>query len=447
MHKLLTEPQMAVLRWIAEGTPSGVYEAGFEHRITARALERRGLVKVRGHGASWSATVTPAGVYYVAHGRYAPAEAPKRAPAPTARSAPERTARPAAAPVEIMDLLGQLREAGGALRLEAPTDVDRVSYRRAVEHVRAAGQLASDERIKLNGARRGPLVVKLVQVSTTDEPVIVVPDEPDPRDPAVRAAQGKLREVSDSAMPRALAVVQAIAHECAARGWAIAFDEKTGFAITIGEDAYRCRLLEERENRDVFPEADIAKRKYDWQRVSATRMSVPTGRLRLVIGEGYRERWWADRKRWTLASKLPDFFAALDKMSAAERERRARLEQANREDLAFWEQSVARAHELHLHALNAQRARAQAASWRQANDLRAYADEIASRWEEKGASGASSEWVSWLRDEADRIDPLLGTDDLRVETPEKISHADLDKHMPKGWTSYRAPAPPKWLPS
>lgn len=446
MHKLLTEPQLAVLRWIAEGTPSGVYEAGFEHRITARALERRGLIKVRGHGASWSATITLAGEYYVEHGNFEPAEVPKRAPAPKARSAAARTARPAAAPVEIIDLLGRLREAGGVLRIEKPTDVDRASYRRAVKEVRAAGELASDERIKLNEARRGPLVIVLVQVSTANEPVIVVPDEPDPRDPAVRAAQGRLRDVSDSAKPRALALVQAIANECAARGWATSFDEKTGFMITIGEDAYRCRLLEERENRDVFPEADIAQRKYDWQRVSATRMSVHTGRLRLVIGEGYRERWWADRKRWTLASRLPDFFAALDEISAAERERRARLEQAHRDDLALWEKSVARAHELHLHAINGQRAQAQVASWRQANELRAYADEIASRNAEKGEP-AASEWVSWLRAEADRIDPLLDDGGLRVETPEKISHADLDKHMPKGWTSHRPPDPPRWLPS
>ncbi|UOQ58769.1 hypothetical protein MUN78_08115 [Leucobacter allii] len=73
-------------------------------------------------------------------------------------------------------------------------------------------------------------------------------------------------------------------------GWALAFDEKTRFAINIGEDTYRCRLQQE-------------------ARRGAVQHKRP---LPLEIDEGWHERWWADRRRWTLAAKLPGFFAALD---------------------------------------------------------------------------------------------------------------------------------------
>lgn len=58
----LNESQAAVLAWIVEGCPAGIYPDGsFNHRITARALESRGLVKVEGHGSSWRATATDRG--------------------------------------------------------------------------------------------------------------------------------------------------------------------------------------------------------------------------------------------------------------------------------------------------------------------------------------------------------------------------------------------------
>jgi hypothetical protein len=43
---------------------------GDTHNVTARALERRGLAKVSGSGASWKAQTTDAGRYVVEHGEY-----------------------------------------------------------------------------------------------------------------------------------------------------------------------------------------------------------------------------------------------------------------------------------------------------------------------------------------------------------------------------------------
>ncbi|HEV8176378.1 MAG TPA: hypothetical protein VGP44_01695, partial [Gemmatimonadales bacterium] len=56
----LTQAQLDLLGWIADGCPEGVVE-GESYRISAVALlRRRGLVKTRGRGADWSA-ITPRG--------------------------------------------------------------------------------------------------------------------------------------------------------------------------------------------------------------------------------------------------------------------------------------------------------------------------------------------------------------------------------------------------
>lgn len=73
-QNLLNEKQLAVLRWFGEGRPKGVYEHGFDHRVTARALDRRGLLSVQGHGRSWRASLTDEGRYYLEHGSYPTSE-------------------------------------------------------------------------------------------------------------------------------------------------------------------------------------------------------------------------------------------------------------------------------------------------------------------------------------------------------------------------------------
>jgi len=444
----LSDKQLAVLRWVAEGRPKGVYEDGFEHRITARALERRGLLSVRGHGASWRAALTDDGRYYLAHDDYPPVDEPEPARPQPRRQAPRPEPEPPLLP--IPDLLAQLGDAGGVLKIDDPTPVQRASYRRAVEAARASGEIPTQQRLKLTGMKRGPLIVELVALAGEGvRQHIAVPGEPNESRQEVVAlrADRSLLAVADETLPRALALVQAIADECARRGWMLTVDAEPSFLITVGEDEYRCLLSEERETRDVFAEEDVAARKYDWQRVSPTRQQVFSGRLRLEVGPSWEHRWWADRKRWTLASKLNEMFNTIEELSAAARAKRERLAAAHREQLARWEAAVPVARDRYLRARNADRASKQLAAWTRARELRAYADAVEAAAEAGGDDRAhANEWASWLRQEADRQDPLRRRDELRVDTPAEISAADLDRHMPNGWTVRNPPDPPRWLP-
>ncbi len=65
----LTAAQRAVLQWVHDGCATGVYE-DWAHRLVARALHNRGLLLVKGHGSSWTATITKEGVHYLETGTY-----------------------------------------------------------------------------------------------------------------------------------------------------------------------------------------------------------------------------------------------------------------------------------------------------------------------------------------------------------------------------------------
>jgi hypothetical protein len=55
--KALTQRQANILGWIGEGCPERDWP-NYTHRTTAKVLQAQGLVKVKGHGPGWRATVT-----------------------------------------------------------------------------------------------------------------------------------------------------------------------------------------------------------------------------------------------------------------------------------------------------------------------------------------------------------------------------------------------------
>ncbi|MGB3332460.1 MAG: hypothetical protein WBA79_06600 [Mycobacterium sp.] len=94
----LTDAQFKVLQWINDGRPEGVF-AGWAHRTSARALASRGLARVKGHGANWTATIEPAGTYYLEHGAFPdqPSVGPRTRSVPKRRRLPRP--EPATAPI------------------------------------------------------------------------------------------------------------------------------------------------------------------------------------------------------------------------------------------------------------------------------------------------------------------------------------------------------------
>lgn len=58
----LNDKQINVLEWVKQGCPDGVLaEDNYSHRVSAKALQSRGLLRVSGHGKTWRAEVTERG--------------------------------------------------------------------------------------------------------------------------------------------------------------------------------------------------------------------------------------------------------------------------------------------------------------------------------------------------------------------------------------------------
>jgi hypothetical protein len=257
-------------------------------------------------------------------------------------------------------------------------------------------------------------------------------------------ASSLVANVSDDQLERALGIVLAVADNCAKRGWKVEADPAGHFTVRSEPDVVVVRVVEEREKRDVYLDVDITERKYDWQRVSPSRVEVFAGRLRVEVQHGTAVQWWADRKRWAVESKLDQVAIATAQFFATAVESRIERRAQHERDLVAWAEAIEHAKEQHLRALNSDRAAEQVARWRRASELRAYAKAV--RAAASNTSGASAsdalKWARWLEAEAGRLDPTTDPDAIRINAPKNPSTWDLSKYMPRGWTAGHPPAGP-----
>ncbi len=90
------------------------------------------------------------------------------------------------------------------------------------------------------------------------------------------------------------------------------------------------------------------------------------------------------------------------------------------------------------------RASEQVAKWRQAGELRAYAQAVRQAAASTSGSAATDAlaWARWLEAEAARLDPTNDPTAMRIKKPQNPSPWDLSKYMPRGWTAAYPPAAP-----
>jgi hypothetical protein len=81
----LNPRQFDVLRWIADGCPSGVM-ADHTYKTTAVALQNRRLIKISKKGGRWRAEITSAGQRYLSDGSTPVLASADRGDAPQARA-------------------------------------------------------------------------------------------------------------------------------------------------------------------------------------------------------------------------------------------------------------------------------------------------------------------------------------------------------------------------
>jgi hypothetical protein len=341
----LTAGQVAVLRWIADGYPQGEGES--IRRISARALHRRGLVRVRRSGRTWTAAITPAGRAWLdAH--------PADAAVPT--DGPEALVR------RVVDAGGCLdvgESAEAKVRYEAPVRASLHSPNRPKGwrlELKNVGNWSSP-RYRVMLVRYFDDLVDLIPVA--------VPSRVAGYHPAVtRFLADKDRQmVSPAHLDRAARLLQALADEAPRRG--IAAHAPGGAPRPV--DTYYARRIERahlvleapagtygvRIKEQSAPGGrSIERRPYSRQSRrpawldSRDREFVSTGVLELLVegpGMAYNGNRLADSKTATLEAKLPRVFRAIEieRLKAEERQREREREAADRRHR--WEAAMAEA--------------------------------------------------------------------------------------------------------
>ncbi|OHV63221.1 hypothetical protein [Pseudofrankia sp. BMG5.36] len=231
--------------------------------------------------------------------------------------------------------------------------------------------------------------------------------------------------------------MQALVGECARRGHETRpRDDGPSFELVIRSETIEVTVNEEKDKAARISDEDLAQLKYDWQRASPTTVLGWSGRLVMTLPS---ERRWADRKRWTLDSQLSSLLMTAESIADGRIAARAHAERVRIERRERWEQAVQEAREAYVVELNRGRLADQLQAQAHARDLRAYADAITARattLDIEAERRAALDWAGWIRQEADRLDPLLVAGQLSYLTPDEVPPAKLGPFMPEGMSAY-----------
>ncbi|WP_448810378.1 hypothetical protein [Agromyces bauzanensis] len=364
----LNQKQVDVLAWIDDGCPVGVYEQGYEHRIIARALERRGLVSIQGRGPSWSVTITDSGRAW--------------------KSAPPTNIEPDES--EADQLITRVLEADGHLLLADDREEEKALARLVRMSLRSPNR-PKGKKLEMRGTGQwghGPK--EIIFVEHFDDHVevspMIVPARTAKYHPAVKSflADKERQFVTKEHVPRAARILHAIAHEAPRRGLELLTTEQA----LKGIDDHRARDVR-RGHLALRTPAGIygltirevpgpggrkmERRRWNERKTQPAWLEgrgwefISTGKLELIVrgpDADYNGDRYRDAKSVTLEDKLPEVFRSFEihKLRAEWRaqeqerkktERRSRWEAAMTDararyaEHARWEHFKQRSHQWH----------------------------------------------------------------------------------------------------
>ncbi|NRG40187.1 hypothetical protein HRK28_04565 [Rathayibacter sp. VKM Ac-2835] len=401
----LTENQVAILQWIADGAPADRYPSGFAHRITARALASRGYVSIEGRGDGWRATITADGIKRL-----------EDIPTPTS---------PPASP-EGDALYARVLAADGLLELEP--GADEASRARVVSEYNDSPTRLPGSKLVFHETSWFSAIASIEIVGVFDEVVphayVAVSDDLRVTHPLARAF---LRSNYDNLVTpahahRAARILQALIREALRRGWEVlehgeAEEWRTSstrvtyasFDIKTAEARYAVLVREmSAAGGEQVPFAQ-RHRGPAW-RIGRSTEFISTGRLEVRLfgwlldrdGTPFRE---SKRPLKPIGLALDELMRTIvmTDMQLVERRRREERERARRR--ARWESVRAEAVERFREAKHREALVEQSEKWTRAQQLRAYAaaGELALP---DDARDALREWFKSAARQADAIDPL-----------------------------------------
>lgn len=436
--KHLNDKQIRVLRWIERGCPDGEYaDDNYGHRITAKALASRGLVKIEGRGKTWRAILTAAGSARMS-------------------DAGEQRGKASGAGKELLDLRHRLEEASGQLRIDARDG--GIDYRTLANQFNRSEHRPHGKQLRLSSPDWGRTYVLEYQEWLWD--LVAIP-EVKPVGPGSRLGPlAKLflsnrddQFVSKDSLARASRLLEAIARQAAVAGVGVrdprAVDERKrrnggnvrGWSghleLESGSAILRVQVREKpgpgAEKFDYYPDGDFNRTAYNriqrlpaWQR-NRNHTFVPTGELELRVtrpGFGFDRARWKDKKAAPLETQLGGLFQELEvaRLEAAARLRRER--EAEEQRKLDWEAAMARARVLYRASQEEALLIEQAAIWRRQEEVRTFLEELRRR--DDGSNEALRTWITTGERVMNRLDAF---DALATPTFPAPTAQDLQPYL------------------
>jgi hypothetical protein len=427
-RKTLTEAQVDLLRWVADGCADDVYE-GTNHHISVAALQRRGLALTAGRGDAWTASVTGAGIAYLAE---------VDGPTPPVARRPN---------VSISDqLLADVEAAGG--RLEVPTRTwgrGGVNWERRVEVAIERGKVPPGKELRFHWLRGDHDLITLTDVPEDMVPVsaaVPLPARVGRYHPVVREfrSDAKGLDVSKAALPRVSLILHALVTEAIARGYKVDYAGEHHLGFTA--DDHRVTLAVEevgvRHRWVTKPDRDQPGDPYGirhYKQVAVRDDSRATGRLVFEYVPPGRDRRrvtkWSDRRGSRIEDVLAEILAEVPVAAAEARHQRVEAERQAAIRRAEWEQAMDAARGRYVEQLCREELEQQMSRRDEALRIRSYAEALTAV---HGSEPTTAAWVAWMHGRAAELDPLASPPSM-PDPPEKVQPEDLRPYL-KGRSPY-----------
>lgn len=436
-RKTLTQAQLDVLEWISDGCPDGVTD-GYDHRISAAALRKRGLVETNGRGPSWTAEVTAAGRDHLARAKEPGAPLPRQ---------------PNVSVTE--QLVSDVQGAGGTLLLPIERGPGSVDYFQRVTAAHRHGKVPAGNRLKVRATQNDEWEIKLVDspaMPNLELKPVPVPAKVSRYHPVVRTFrdQSDRHEVTKAQLERSLLLLQGLVIAAEDQGFAVenvdtgvgqrGYMPWTGprdghIRVTVRGHQESIRLSEIGLPSRVWWEQQNEARSRPHFLGDKERKPLPpyeakaTGKLCLdFVGFSTSERpcSWADSKSASLESRLPELLYEAEARALDAEERARQAERAAEERQQRWESAMETAKERYIRADRGRALEQDAATWRRAVQVREFCDAAEVKFGSMSdqLAEAFSDWLSWAREYADGLDPLREPPKI-PDDPEYINPDDL----------------------
>ncbi|MFE3183069.1 hypothetical protein ACFXKR_19695 [Streptomyces violascens] len=363
--------QQAVLDWVCQGCPDGVWPDS-TYKVSAQALQSRGLIKVTTRRGYWSAQLTDTGREYLANGATSSREHSGEVPEASGGTLTLPYAQSVAkARTNYTDqLLEELGANNNFLVKPVESGPHAVNWASRVSAARKSGKIPHTQELRGKQTHRG-YAIKLTDIPAWRlaalTPAIVPARLTQPH--AVVAAlqeQPHRMELTKSVYGRALRIIQALVTATESQGHTAALGPTQTtppprhrrkaaphFTVTAHGENIDVLVLQEQDHSKHMPtdkeRADATK--HTWMRIPRFDYT-PANRLRFILrgGTAHRGSEWTDLPGRPLQDQLAEITQEVElRGEAAERNRRAD-KQAQDAAQQSWESAVHKAHAAYTHA-------------------------------------------------------------------------------------------------